>query len=133
KGNIRMCETTIARSCDVPHTQNGCRPEHHRSNNVADVIELKGSDKFGRRPRDQVVLWTVTTTMSTRHDGRRRERSWERDERDRDREKDRYSRGGRAGGQRDGGRKRDSRSRSPRRGRSRFYECHICSLSHIHR
>ncbi|KAG2158341.1 uncharacterized protein EDB93DRAFT_1120950 [Suillus bovinus] len=55
--------------------------------------------------------------MSSRHDGRRRERSWERDDRDRERGKDRHSRGNRAGGQRDGGRKRDSRSRSPRRDR----------------
>ncbi|KAG1756557.1 uncharacterized protein EDB91DRAFT_1076549 [Suillus paluster] len=55
--------------------------------------------------------------MSSRHDGRRRERSWERDDRDRDRGKDRSSRGSRAGGQRDGGRKRDNRSRSPRRDR----------------
>ncbi|KAG1827074.1 uncharacterized protein BJ212DRAFT_1310208 [Suillus subaureus] len=55
--------------------------------------------------------------MSSRHDGRRRERSWERDDRDRERGKDRHSRGNRTGGQRDGGRKRDSRSRSPRRDR----------------
>ncbi|KAG1768367.1 hypothetical protein EDD22DRAFT_977901 [Suillus occidentalis] len=55
--------------------------------------------------------------MSSRYDrdGRRRERSWERDDRDRERGMDRHSRGNRAGGQRDGGRKRDSRSRSPRR------------------
>ncbi|KAG1905933.1 uncharacterized protein F5891DRAFT_1138833 [Suillus fuscotomentosus] len=55
--------------------------------------------------------------MSSRHDGRRRERSWERDDRDRERGKDRHPRGNRAGGQRDGGRKRGSRSRSPRRDR----------------
>ncbi|KAG2144750.1 hypothetical protein BD769DRAFT_1567008 [Suillus cothurnatus] len=55
--------------------------------------------------------------MSSRHDGRRRERSWERDDRDRERGKDRHSRSNRTGGQRDVGRKRDSRSRSPRRDR----------------
>ncbi|KAG9318724.1 hypothetical protein JVU11DRAFT_823 [Chiua virens] len=61
--------------------------------------------------------------MSSRTDHRRRERSWEREDRDRDRnrdrerEKDRYSRGSRTGGHRDTGRRRDSRSRSPRRDR----------------
>ncbi|OCH94956.1 hypothetical protein OBBRIDRAFT_816825 [Obba rivulosa] len=44
--------------------------------------------------------------MSSRHDYRRRDRSWERDERDRDRDRHRH---------RDGPR-RSSRSRSPRRG-----------------
>jgi U4/U6.U5 tri-snRNP-associated protein 3 len=54
--------------------------------------------------------------MSSRPDHRRRQRSWERDDRDRDR--DRHSRGGRGrGGGRpryDDGRRRSSRSRSPR-------------------
>ncbi|KAH0827137.1 hypothetical protein J3R83DRAFT_4825 [Lanmaoa asiatica] len=59
--------------------------------------------------------------MSSRADHRRRERSWEREDRDRgrdrDRDKDRYSRNTRTGGHRDAGRRRDSRSRSPRRDR----------------
>ncbi|KAH7914960.1 hypothetical protein BJ138DRAFT_242109 [Hygrophoropsis aurantiaca] len=55
--------------------------------------------------------------MSSRHDYRRRDRSWEREDRDRDRGGDRYSRSSRAGPPRDSGRKRDSRSRSPRRDR----------------
>ncbi|KAK7054962.1 hypothetical protein VNI00_003425 [Paramarasmius palmivorus] len=50
--------------------------------------------------------------MSSRNDHRRRDRSWERSDRDRDR--DRYSRGGH--GHRDSGRRRSSRSASPRRG-----------------
>lgn len=97
------------------------------------IDRRKDEDKFGQMPRDQTALWTVTTTMSARHDGRKRERSWERDDRDRNREKDRYSRGVRAGGQRDGGRRRDSRSRSPRRGRSQCFESHINNLPHLHR
>jgi len=56
------------------------------------------------------------TVMSSRQGYRRRERSWERDDRDRGHDRGgRSSRGGRgSGGYRDGGRKRDSRSRSPR-------------------
>ncbi|KAI6028619.1 hypothetical protein F5J12DRAFT_903569 [Pisolithus orientalis] len=57
--------------------------------------------------------------MSSRTDHRRRERSWEREDRDRDkyRDRDRYSRSSKPSTYRDGGRRRDSRSRSPRRDR----------------
>ena len=51
--------------------------------------------------------------MSSRTENKKRERSWERDDRDRDR----YSRGDRGGGSyRNEGRRRPSRSRSPHRG-----------------
>ncbi|KAH7889461.1 hypothetical protein F5I97DRAFT_1923997 [Phlebopus sp. FC_14] len=53
--------------------------------------------------------------MSSRIDHRRRERSWERE--DRDRERDRYSRASRSGTHRESVRRRDSRSPSPRRDR----------------
>lgn len=122
-----MPEHTFPWSCNVPHAPNCCRPEHRKTTNCCRLIEKRMKDKFGQMPRDQSALWTVTT-MSTRHDGRKRERSWERDDRDRNREKDRYSRG-RAGGQRDGGRRRDSRSRSPKRGRSQCFERHIKQLT----
>ena len=57
--------------------------------------------------------------MSSRTENKRRERSWERDDRDRDR----YSRGGRSGGPyRSEGRRRSSRSRSPQRGPDRDME-----------
>ncbi|KAL4067855.1 hypothetical protein J3A83DRAFT_4374201 [Scleroderma citrinum] len=65
--------------------------------------------------------------MSSRTDYRRRERSWEREDRDRDRyrdrDRDRYSRSGRQSNYRDSTRRRDStpsprRSRSPRRDRA---------------
>lgn len=50
--------------------------------------------------------------MSSRTENKKRERSWERDDRDRDR----YSRGGRGGGSyRSEGRRRSSRSHSPHR------------------
>lgn len=62
---------------------------------------------------------STATLMSSRTDHRRRERSWEREDRDRDkyRDRDRYSRSSKPSTYRDGGRRRDSRSRSPRRDR----------------
>ena len=58
--------------------------------------------------------------MSSRTESKKRERSWERDDRDRDR----HSRGGRSNGgsYRGEGRRRSSRSRSPRRGGDRDME-----------
>lgn len=78
------------------------------------VIVTKSHRPLSSRSQSLFVTsHKVLSFMSSRTENKRRERSWERDDRDR------YSRGGRGGSYRSEDRRRSSRSRSPHRGPDR--------------